>query len=158
MNKICWVLVCLSLWACSSSNKKEKIEQVKTLKVEVPEKTTATSNFNGKLSGMWKVVDFKDSLKSIHPDTLAAAKITFLSSFYDFKNDSIYLLRNNRIPNWDDGKWEMKKQEVGYYISFLSNQEKYKDAYQMMFLDENTMQWVKVIPNLGKYAVLLKKQ
>ena len=52
----------------------------------------------------------------------------------------------------------MQKQEVGYYITFLSDQEKYKDAYQMIFLDENTMQWVKVIPNLGKYAMLVKKQ
>jgi hypothetical protein len=112
----------------------------------------------GVLTGTWKVVDFKDSLVTIHPDTIASAKATFLTSFYTFTNDSVYTVRNNRIPSGDVGKWAMNKEQVGFYISFLSDQEKYKDAYQMMFLDENTMQWVKVIPELGKYAMLLKKQ
>ena len=148
----------LSFWACSSTNTTEKVNNDVIIQEEVSENVEKTTNSTGLLSGVWKVVDFKDSLNTIHPDTIASAKTTFLSSYYTFTNDSVYSVRNTRIPKGDKGKWDMQKQEVGYYITFLSDQEKYKDAYQMIFLDENTMQWVKVIPNLGKYAMLVKKQ
>ena len=144
--------------ACNSSSPQEKTVSNEEQVIGNTENLNQEEAYTGAISGTWKVVDFKDSLATIHPDTIASARAIFLSSFYTFTNDSIYSVRNNRIPSGDAGKWAMKKEQVGYYISFLSDQEKYKDAYQMMFLDENTMQWVKVIPELGKYALLLKKQ
>ena len=159
-------LTCISLitiFSCNNSGKTTESREISNVEEPIKQKNasvkaTLTMDSTSFLLGTWKVVSFKDSLVNVKPEMVAEGKEIALSSFYTIKSDSIYSIRSSKTPNGDEGKWNLNKEGNGYVLNFQSSQNKYKDAYNLLVIDANTIQWVKATPQNGKYALLLKKQ
>jgi hypothetical protein len=110
-----------------------------------------------KIKGNWKVINFESNTPKISPLIIKEAETNALSSYYLFKNDSLFIMSSDNELKGENGKYEFITNSNTIKLIY-DNREKGREEYEIKKLNYDYMEWTQDMGGIGSLTITLQRK